>query len=175
MLRFLFGIVFGAALSFGYVKWGGALFDFVGLPDRLRGNIVSSVSDGALYDLQQDAGTRQRALAVFFGNQPELAATIDAEAGHPFLSALHHRRAAREARQLRAQWEAFDTVLEKPGLRQSLEKKHATKDMLELKREMLTEALVKQPFLQAWIGRYHPGTAKDDLLAVLTEIGRGRD
>lgn len=174
MLRVLLGIVLGAALSFGYVNWGGAFFDVIGLPDRLRGNIVSSASENALYELQQDAGTRRRALAVYFDNQSEAAALIDAEAGHPFLSALHLRRAAREARQLHAQWKAFDKALDKPALRQALEKKHATKDILELKYKMLTEALVKQRFLQAWIARHYPGTADDGLLEVLMEIARGQ-
>ncbi len=175
MLRFLFGILLGAALSFGYVKWGGAVFDVLGLADRLRGNIVSSASDGALYELQQDAGTRRRALEVFFGNQAELAARIDAEAGHPFLSVLHLRRARREAGQLYAQWQAFDVALDKPALRQALEKKHSTRDTVALKREMLAEALAKQPFLQAWIARHHPVAARDGLPAVLAEIARRRD
>lgn len=175
MLRFLIGIALGAALSFGYVKWGGAIFDVIGLPDRLRGNLVSSASEGALYELQQDAATRRRALEVFFDNQAELAARIDAEAGHPFLSALHLRRAAREAAQLHAQWQAFDVVLEKPALRQALERKHATTDTLALKRQMLVEAIAKQPFLSDWIARQHPGTANEGLLELLAQIAHRRD
>lgn len=172
MLRFLLGIALGAALSFGYVTWGGTAFEVLGLPDKLRGNIVSSAADGALYDLEQNASTRRRALEVFFGNQAELAARIDAEAGHPFLSALHARRAAREARQLRAQWQAFDVALGKPALRQALEAKHATQDAMALKREMLAEALNKHPFLQGWIARHHPAAVKDELLETLAKIAR---
>lgn len=175
MLRFLLGIAVGAALSFGYVTWGGAMFDVIGLPDRLRGNLVSTASDGTLYELQQDAATRRRALEVFFDNQAALAARIDAGAGHPFLSALHVRRAAREAGQLHAQWQAFDVALEKPALRQALEKKHAMTDTLALKREMLVDALARQPFLQDWIARHHPGTAKEGLLELLAQIARRRD
>jgi hypothetical protein len=170
MLRFLFGIVLGAALSFGYVKWGGAFFDVISLPDRVRGNLVSIASDETLYDLQQNADT----LEVFFDNQAALAARIDAEAGHPFLSALYVRRAAREAGQLHAQWQAFDVALAKPALRQALEKKHAMTDTLALKREMLVEALARQPFLQDWIAQHHPGTAKEALLELLAQIARRR-
>ncbi|MGF1651535.1 MAG: hypothetical protein ACFCUN_13915 [Hyphomicrobiaceae bacterium] len=175
MLRFLFGIALGAALSFSYVTWGGALFDVIGLPERLRGNIVSTASDGPLYELEQDPDTRRRALEVFFDHQAALAARIDAEAGHPFLTVLHVRRAGREATQLYAQWQAFDVALGKPGLREALERKHATTDAAALKREMLLEALDRQPFLKDWVARQYPGTTKDELVAVLAKIARVRD
>ncbi|MDX2156118.1 MAG: hypothetical protein SFW09_06370 [Hyphomicrobiaceae bacterium] len=174
MLRFLLGIAFGAAISFGYVKWGGSFFDMMGLPDRLRGNIFASASEGPLYELQQDADTRRRALEVFFDNQAEMAARIDAEAGHPFLTVLHVRRAAREAGHLHAQWQAFDVALDQPALRQALERRHATMDTVALKRKMLVEALAKQPFLQDWIARHHPGTAEEGLVELLAQITRRR-
>jgi hypothetical protein len=151
MGRFFVGLIFGIALSFGYVRWGIALPDYLTLPDRLRGNIVSTAIEGELYDLGQSIETRRRALEVFFDSRAKFAAEVDAEYGHPFLKALYRKRATREARILRAQWDAFDMALDKPALRASLEKRHGSSDETALKQAMLFKAFQEKPFLAAWI------------------------
>ncbi|HKJ61774.1 MAG TPA: hypothetical protein VKA94_07220 [Hyphomicrobiales bacterium] len=151
MGRFLLGLVIGIALSFGYVRWGIALPDFLTLPERLRGNIVSTAIEEDLYDLGQPIETRRRALEVFFASRSKFAVEVDAEYGHPFLNALYRKRATHEARLLRGQWVAFDMALKKPALRPALEKKHGVSDDLSLKQAMLFSAYQDKPFLVRWV------------------------
>jgi hypothetical protein len=123
MSRFLLGLVIGIALSFGYVRWGIKLPDFLTLLEQLRGNIVSTAIEEDLYNLDQPIQTRQRALEVFFESRAKFAVETDAEYGHPFLNALYRKRATHEARLLRGQWDAFDEAMGKPALRSALERK----------------------------------------------------
>jgi hypothetical protein len=151
MGRFLLGLVIGIALSIGYVRWGIALPDYLTLPERLRGNIVSTAIEEELYDLGQPIETRRRALEVFFESRARFAVEADAEYGHPFLNTLYRKRATREARLLRGQWDAFDAALEKPALRSALMKKHGATDDLALKQAMLFAAYREKPFLVRWV------------------------
>lgn len=174
MLKFLLGVLLGAAMAFGYVRWNLQLPAMLLLPEKLRGNIISTVVEADLYDLGRDAQARQRALEVLFAHRPDYAARLDAGAGHPFLSALHRERAAREARQLLDQWQAYDDVLAKPALRAALERKHGSTDPEILKRAMLREALDKQSFLKSWLKDHTGDAVGGDLHALLRSVGAAR-
>lgn len=153
MGRFLLGLVIGIALSFGYVRWGITLPDFLTLPEQLRGNIVSTAIEEDLYDLDQPIETRRRALEVFLESRAKFAVEVDAEYRHPFLSALYRKRATHEARLLNGQWGAFDEALAKPALRAMLERKHGATDDIALKQAMLFSAYQEKPFLVRWIAK----------------------
>jgi len=174
MLKFLLGILLGAMMAFGYVRWNVQLPAALLLPEKLRGNIISTVVEADLYDLGRGAQARQRALEVLFATRPDYAARLDAGAGHPFLSALHRERAAREARQLLIQWPAYDDVLAKPALRAALERKHGSADPEVLKLAMLREALDRQPFLKSWLKDHAGDAVGGDLRALLRNIGAAR-
>ena len=171
MSRFLLGLVIGIALSFGYVRWGIALPDFLTLPERLRGNIVSTAIEEDLYDLDQPIETRRRALEIFFESRAKFAVAVDAEYGHPFLNALYRKRATHEARLLRGQWDAFDKALDKPALRSVLERKHGVTEDVALKQAMLFSAYQDKPFLVRWVvenGQNHP--TPETLLPLLKKL-----
>lgn len=171
MLKFILGVVFGAGLAVGYVRYNLELPEYLQLTDKLRGNLVSTATEGELYDLGQDIKTRRRALEVLFANRPEFAVEVDAEFGHPFLASLYRKRATREARLLRGQWSAFDMALEQPALRERLEAKHATSDDLILKQRMLTAALDKSyPFLKAWLSENGAPAGEAELLDTLKRV-----
>ena len=104
--KFILGVVGGAALSYGYVRWGVELPAFLQLPGQVRDNIVATAVDDRLYDLSLPLDERVRALEVLFQSQPKLAVQVDTQTGHPFLEALYRRRAAPDARRLRAAWSA---------------------------------------------------------------------
>lgn len=151
MGRFLLGLLMGIALSFSYVRWGIALPDFLTLPDRLRGNIVSTAVEEDLYDLDQPIEIRRRALEVFFESRAKFAVEVDAEYGHPLLNTLYRKRATHEARLLRGQWDDFSKALDKPMLRSMLEKKHGVSDEIALRQAMLFSAYQEKTFLVRWI------------------------
>jgi hypothetical protein len=167
MQKYLIGLAVGVALAIVFVRFDLAPPAIFGLPEKLQKNIVSTAVEGDLYDLDADAGVRTRALEVYFKNRAGDAASLDAEAGHPFLSALHRARAAREALQVSQQWTAFDTVLDKPALRATLETKHGLTETEALKRAMLFEALDEKPFLKRWLAAQGDAPTAETLRAAL--------
>lgn len=169
MARFLVGMLVGIAIAFGYVRYDIALPDWLALPDRLKGNLISTAAEVDLYDLERDAATRSRALETYFAHRAIDAARVDAESGHPFLNALYRKRAVREARTLTGEWSAYELALAKPELRRVLEKRYATTESELLKKRMLAGSLEKQTFLKQWIAA-NIGEDGGDILAILRRI-----
>ncbi len=172
MLKFLAGLVLGLAAAYAHVAWGPSGLSIFEIPDRLRGNLISSATESVLYDLDQPLEKRQRALEVLFQNRPAFAARVDSEFGNAFLRNLYRRRALREARELRLGWRAFDEALAKPALRAALERKHGTADTSALKRAMLMQAFRRKPFLVQWVARNVGPVREEALLDMLTRLSR---
>lgn len=172
MLKFILGVVFGAGLAVGYVRYNIELPEYLQLPDKLRGGLVSTATEGVLYDLDRDIAERRRALEVMFANRPDHAVKVDAEFEHPFLEALYRRRAVREARRLRGQWSAYDVGLDKPALREVLERAHGSSDTLVIKQRMLVKALNESyPFLKQWLEKKGEPIGETELLDTLKRAG----
>jgi hypothetical protein len=172
MLKFILGVLFGAGLAIGYVRYNVELPEYLQLTDKLRGNLVSTATEFELYDLEQDLATRQRALEILFANRAEFAVEVDAEFGHPFLKSLYRRQAIREARLLRGQWSAYDTALAQPALKARLEQVHGTADSEVLKQRMLASALEKDyPFLKSWLEKNGEPSSEAELLGTLKRVG----
>lgn len=172
MLKFILGVIFGAGLAVGYVRYNVDLPEYLQLTNKLRGNLVSTATEGELYDLDQDIAVRRRALEVLFTNRPEFAVDVDREFGHPFLETLYKKRAIHEARLLRGQWSAYDKGLEKAELRAVLERKHGSSDALVIKQRMLQAALAKSyPFLKRWLEKKGEPAGEGKLLDTLKRVG----
>ncbi|MGF1621533.1 MAG: hypothetical protein ACFCUR_13080 [Rhodomicrobiaceae bacterium] len=169
MGRFLIGLIAGVAMAFGYVRWNVSP-GIMEMPDKLRGNIVSTAIEGDLYDLDKPLDARRRALEVFFQNRAQFAAGVDAEFAHPFLNALYLKRVIREARQLHAQWEALDMALDKPALRAAMEKKHGVSDDMGLKQAMLFDAYQDKDFLRQWVAAHETAPTRGTLLPLLKKL-----
>lgn len=170
MQKFLIGTALGAILSFVFVRFGLEPPAIAKLPDNIKANVVATVVEGDLYDLAAEADVQERALKIYFANRAGDAAKLDAAAGHPFLTALHRARAKREAAQLTALWQAYDTALAEPALRATLETKHGSTDSETLKRAMLLDALAKKPFLKAWLTREHGTTDSETIRDLLRQF-----
>ncbi len=172
MLKFILGVLFGAGLAVGYVRYNVELPEYLQLTDKLRGNLVSTATEFELYDLEQDLATRQRALEILFANRAEFAVEVDAEFGHPFLKSLYRRQAIREARLLRGQWSAYGTALAQPALKARLEQVHGSEDSEVLQQRMLASALEKDyPFLKSWMEKNGEPSGEAELLDTLKSIG----
>jgi len=169
MGKFLIGLIAGVAIAFGYVRWNVSP-GIMELPEKLRGNIVSTAIEGDLYDLDKPLDARRRALEVFFQNRAQFAAGVDAEFAHPFLNALYRKRVIREARQLHAQWNAFDMALDIPALRAPMEKKYGVGDDLGLKRAMLFNAYQEKTFLMQWMDEHEQKPTPETLLPLLRKL-----
>ncbi len=172
MLKFILGVILGAGLAVGYVRYEIELPEFLQLTDKLRGNLVTTAIETELYDLDADIAKRQRALEIYFANRPQKAVEVDAAFRHPFLEALYRTRAIREARLLRNHWDAFDTALEKPELRAVLELKHGASGDLVLKQRMLLDTLERSyPFLARWLKEKGEPLGEAELLETAKRIG----
>lgn len=169
MGKFLIGLIAGIAMAFGYVRWNVSP-GIMALPEKLRGNIVSTAIEGDLYDLDKPLDARRRALEVFFQNRAQFAVGVDAEFAHPFLNTLYLRRVIREARQLHAKWDAFDMALDKPALRAAMEKKYGVSDDTDLKRAMLFDAYQDEDFLRRWVAVHDTAPTRETLLPLLRKL-----
>jgi len=172
MLKFFVGTALGAILSFVFVRFGLEPPAITRLPEKLKANLVTTAVEADLYDLSAAAGVHERALKIYFDNRAGSAAKLDADAGHPFLTALHRDRATREARKLNAAWSAYDEVLAKPALRATLERKYGESEDEALKQAMLMDALAKTPFLKAWLERAHGEVTAANLRTLLVEAAK---
>jgi hypothetical protein len=175
MLKFLTGLATGVFFAVVFVRYDLALPAIFDLPDKVKKNVVSTAVEGDLYDLANDGPTRGRALAVYFKNRAGDAVKVDAAAGHPFLNALYHARASREARELGGQWTAYDKVLAKPALRATLKAKHGVSDTDALKRAMLWQAYGRKPFLKSWLEQKHGSVSVEALRDLLSDVSRAPD
>lgn len=172
-MKFVLGLLFGAVMSFAYVRYNVELPTVLQIPGLVQNAALAVVTDDDLYDLEQPLNQRQRALEVYFQSQPKHAAGIDYQAGSPFLEALYKRRATRQARLLKAQWSAFDNTMDKPALRETLERAHGTTDRMALKRAMLWKAYQGYPFLKAWFKRSGTTPRPDDLYDHTVDAAKG--
>lgn len=172
MLKFILGVIFGAGLAVGYVRYELQLPEVLQLGDQLRGNLVTTAVESELYDLDGDPAQRDRALEIYFANRAGDAVKVDRAFGYPFLEALYRKSAIREARLLRGHWSAFDAALGKPELRARLEARHRATDTVTLKRRMLAATLDKEfPFLRAWLAREGEPAGEADLLETVKRVG----
>lgn len=174
MLKFFLGLAAGVVVSIAYVLVNFQLPEFVQLPWLLKNSVISSATEDALYDLDNDPAARMRALEVYFANRSADAAALDAAAGHPVLTALMDRRATREARLVSGQWTAFDAALDKPALRGALERRHGTTDTEQLKLAMLMTALEEKPFLKRWLEEHSGPVTRENIRALLAEAAVDR-
>ncbi len=172
MLKFVVGVVFGITAALGYVRWGSGSFEFLSLPEKLRGGVIVGAIESELYDLDKSEAVRQRALEVLFQNRADFAVKVDQETGHPFLKALYRRRVIREARQLRGQWSAFDVALDKQTLRNAMAKKYGVTETVALKQAMLWNAFQRKDFLMAWIAKNEGPVTAETLLPKLVALSR---
>jgi len=172
MLKFIGGLALGITASFSYVKWGVSQPTVFELADRLKGNVVSTVTEEILYDLDKPLDARARALEVFFQNRPKFAVEIDAQFGNAFLQNLYRRRVIREARQLRIAWNAYDVLLNKPALRKAQERKYGTYDPMVLKQSLLLDALSRKTFLAQWVKKNEAPVTKENVYATVVRLGK---
>lgn len=172
MWRFLAGAAAGAAAAVLYVLFNVQLPTILQLPALVRDGVISTTTEAELYDLQSANPARQRALEIYFAKRAQDAAAVDADAGHPFLKALHSARARHEAQQLSAKWDAFEQVLAQPALRETLIRKHGAGDGLSLKQAMLWNALEEYPFLKQWLTITYGPPSMQSLYTMLLDARR---
>ncbi len=172
ILKYIAGAVLGILITVVYTRLGFTTPAILEIPGKLKGNVISSAAEYDLYDLTQPMEVRERALEVFFGNRSKFAVEVDAEFDHLFLESLYRKRVIREARQLRMQWSAYDTALEKPALREVYERKYGTDETIALKQSMLMNAYQEKEFLVEWVKRNREPVTHENLLQTLEELSR---
>lgn len=171
-MKFISGTVFGLILSVAYVWYDAKLPDWLELPDTLQRSLKSAATDDALYDLDAPLDMRQRALEIYFANQAERAARLDAKLGHPILRELVRRRVVRRAQFMRNLWTGYGLQIEKASLRKVLVTKHGDVDDETLKRRMLMDALQDEAFLSGWLKSHRPAVSPENVYETLLEVSQ---
>lgn len=174
MWNFLAGTVCGVVLSISYVWYDISLPDWLELPGVFQKSLNAAVVDDALVDPDIPEATKRRALEVYFANQAQRAAALEAELGYPLTRAMQTGRLKRSAQRLRDQWSGYDALLKQPALREMLARKHAASDDDTIKRHMLMAALQDQPILAKWLKDHTPPPSVANVLEVITEVSRLR-
>jgi hypothetical protein len=172
MWNFLAGTVCGVVLSISYVWYDVALPEWAVLPDTVKKSLNAAAVDDALVDPAIPEATRRRALEVYFANQAERAAVLEAELGYPLTRAIQNRRLKRAAQRLRAQWSGYDEVLKQPALRETMSNKYGASDDDKLKRHMLMAALQEKPVLAKWLKSRARTPSASNVLELVTEVSR---
>lgn len=172
MWNFVAGTVCGVMLSIAYVWYDVSPPDWLELPGLFQRSLKAAVVDEALVDPEVPEATRRRALEVYFANQAERAAALEAELGFPLTRAMQTRRVKRAAQRLLTRWSGLDELLKQPALREAMSQKHGTPDDDTLKRRMLMAALAEQPVLTAWLKERSRVPTEANVLEVLKKVGR---
>lgn len=176
MWNFVAGTVCGVMLSIAYVWYDVSPPSWLELPGLFQRSLKAAVADEALVDPEVSEATRRRALEVYFANQAERAAALEAELGFPLTRAMQTRRVKRAAQRLLTRWSGLDELLKQPALREAMSQKHGEKhgapDDDTLKRRMLMAALAEQPVLTAWLKERSRVPTETNVLEVLRDVGR---
>lgn len=172
MWNFVAGTVCGVMLSIAYVWYDVSPPSWLELPDLFQRSLKAAVADEALVDPEVPEATRRRALEVYFANQAERAAALEAELGFPLTRAMQTRRVKRAAQRLLTRWAGLDELLKQPALREAMSQKHGAPDDDTLKRRMLMAALAEQPVLTAWLKERSRVPTETNVLEVLRDVGR---
>lgn len=176
MLKFIAGTVFGLALSIAYVWYGITLPAWTEFPSMFQRSLTAAATEDTLIDLDTPDDQRRRALEIYFANQPNRAAAVEAGLGYPITQELQLRRARRTAQILLAKWKGYDQVLAKPALREAMAKKHGNPSNDEtLKQRMLLAALLNESFLMKWIKHHLYNPSEENARDLLDEIRQRRN
>lgn len=172
MWNFLTGTICGVMLSISYVWYDVSLPDWIELPDAFKKSLNAAVVDDALVDPDIPEATRRRALEVYFANQAERAAALEAELGYPMTRAMQIRQVKRAAQRLQEQWSGYDMILSQPALRETRSLKYGASDDDTLKRRMLMAALAERPLLVKWIKTHSRTPSVSNVLEIVTQLSR---
>jgi len=175
MLKYLTGTALGAALALGFAAFNLEPPAIMKAPAKLKADLIVSAIEGELYNLDGDLAARERAFEIYLKNRPRDAVKLDSEAGHPFLTLLVRAQARREAIQLLARWNAYETVLTQPALKAELERKHRTTNATALKQAMLLEALAGKSVLNAWLKKTAIPATPENLHGLLEDAAAPLD
>ena len=172
MWNFVAGTICGVILSISYVWYDVSLPDWVELPHAFKKSLNAAVVDDALVDPDIPEATRRRALEVYFANQAERAAALEAELGYPLTRAMQIRRVKRAARRLQEQWSGYDVILSQPAVRETRSRKYGVSDDDTLKRHMLIAAMEEQPLLARWLKAHARAPSVSNVLEIVKEVSR---
>ncbi len=151
-LRFVGGVVLGAAMTFAWVRYSWQMPQVMQLPGKITEAAVVSTAQVDLFRPDASDDTRLRALAAVIGQQPYEFAKMDQELGGQIMEEVLRREAVRRARLLKQQFAAYDVALDQPALRRMLERKHGhTGDRTRLRRRMLAAEIRDDAFLSWYL------------------------
>lgn len=168
--RFVFGILFGIGLTYAYVRFGYQLPGVFTLGNKLVDEAAITTAEVDLYDFSQPLEVRERALSVVLSHHDGLLLELNRDADQLLLREVLRRKATREMRLLKQQHGAYDMAMDKPALRDVLERKHGTNDEELLKQRMLLAAFHDNEFLVGYKNEYLGELTDEELFRVIMSV-----
>ena len=145
--KFFGGVLLGVLMTYVYIRYAWAMPELVQLPGKITEAAVVTTAEVDLFSPQASEDVRRRAFSVVMSQKAEEFVEIDRELGGQLMEEVLRREAVRRTKLLKHQMSAYDVALDKPALRQALERKHGKTDDDEvLKRRMLMSALQDEEF-----------------------------
>lgn len=124
-----------------------------------------------LFSPEASDDVRRRALSIVMSHQAGEFVGIDHELGDPLMEEVLRREAFRETKLLKHQMKAYEVAMDKPTLRQALERKHGkTNDDEELKRRMLLSAIRDKEFSSWYLRKRFPQLTERDWIDLVLNV-----
>ena len=147
ILNFIGGELLGIVLTFGYVRYSWTLPEVTQLPGKFTEMAIVTAAKMDVFSPEAADDLRRRALSIVMSHQAGEFVEIDHELGVPLMAEVLRRKAFHETKLLKHQMTAYEVAMDKPALRQALERKHSkTNYDAELKRRMLLSAIHDREF-----------------------------
>lgn len=162
--KFIGGLLLGAILTGGYVRYAFELPEILTVGDKLAEATIVTTAEVDLYDLNNSLEIRERAMSVVLGQQPEKLIEMNQQFDGLLIDELYRRKATRKAMLLKQTFDAYNKAFEQPALVKTLETKYGRSDPEELRRRMLWERLSEDDFLLAYLTSTHPDNSRDETL-----------
>ncbi|MEO2035142.1 MAG: hypothetical protein ABGZ35_23940 [Planctomycetaceae bacterium] len=157
IMKFIGGVLFGVLTTFVYVRYAWTMPEVVQLPAMMTEAAIVTTAEMDLFHPNVSDEVRRRAFSVVMSQKADEFVAIDRELGSPLMEDVLRREAVRESKLLKHQMSAYQAAVDKPALRQALERKHgSTDDDQELKRRMLLSAIHDDEFTSWYLRTRFP-------------------
>jgi len=171
IMKFIGGVLLGVVLTFVYVRYSWTLPEVAQLPGKITEAAIVATAEMDLFNPEASDDVRRRALSVVMSHQAGEFVELDHELGDPLMEEVLRRKAFRETKLLKHQMTAYEAAMDKPALRQALERKHGkTNDNEELKRRMLLSAIRSEEFSSWYLRRQFPQLTERDWVDLVLNV-----
>ncbi len=170
--KFLGGLAVGVVLTYAYTRYRWEMPAVVQLPATVTSSVISATADSDLYNWDLPFEVRQRAAAIILGQNPDRFVELDNATDHVLMYEMQRQRAVRLAMIAKQKFSAYQVALDKPALRERLERKYGTTESEQLKRQMLADDIAGDAILTGYLRDRFPDVSRDKRVDLILNVGQ---